>query len=423
MPALGMAQETGRLIAWLKQEDDQVTKGEPIMEVETDKATVEIEASASGVLGGVSAQAGEDIPVGQVVAWILSLDESIPEEETVLEVRAKSVSVSQASASSVSPVAQRMVVEYDLDLSQVKPAGGRVGKADVLAYLEKQSAAGNGARLIPASPKARRIAQENNLDLATIEGSGLEGAVLANDVLTTISAITKDEKLAVAHVEALPVSTVWQRMTERLTQSWVSAPHFYLQREVNASSLIAWREQVLAHTDLRITFTDLLVKLVASALRFHPRVNAAWHQNKILLNSEINIGLAVAVEDGLIVPVIHQADKLGLLQIAERRAELTRLAKDSKLNLNDLQGGTFTVSNLGMFGVDVFNAVLNPPQAAILAVGRIADRVVPVDGQPTVQPMLVLSTSYDHRVVDGARGAAFLETLADLIEEPLRILE
>ena len=423
MPALGMAQENGRLIAWLKQEDEHVTKGEPIMQVETDKATVEIEASATGVLGGVSAQEGEEVPVGQVIGWILSPGESIREGEPPHETHSESTSVTKTPALAVSPVAQRMAAEHGLDLSQVKPNGGRVDKADVLAYLEKHPTAGNEARLIPASPKARRLTEESNLDLAAVDASGPEGAVLTSDVLATLTAFKDVERLAIAPAETIPVSTIWQRMTERLAQSWVNAPHFYLQREVNASRLIAWKEQVVGRTDLRVTFSDLLVKLVASALSLHSRVNAVWQQDKILLNSDINIGLAVAVEDGLIVPVIHQADKLGLLQIVERRAALTRLAKDNELSLDDLQGGTFTISNLGMFGVDVFNAVLNPPQAAILAVGRIADRVVPVDGQPAVQPTLVLSTSYDHRVVDGARGAAFLETLGDLIEDPPRTLE
>jgi pyruvate dehydrogenase E2 component (dihydrolipoamide acetyltransferase) len=212
-------------------------------------------------------------------------------------------------------------------------------------------------------------------------------------------------------------------MAERITQSWTSAPHFYLLREVNASRLIAWRSLSKEHTAKRITYTDLLVKVVAAALRQHPQANAAWNQGKIILNDEINIGLAVAVEAGLIVPVIHQADQLSLSQIADRRDQLVALAQDGRLGLEDLQGGTFTISNLGMYGVDIFNAVLNPPQAAILAVGRIIERVVPTNGQPAIQPMMMLSVSYDHRVIDGARGAQFLETLANLIEEPLILLD
>lgn len=212
-------------------------------------------------------------------------------------------------------------------------------------------------------------------------------------------------------------------MAERVTQSWQSAPHFYLMRDVNASQLLAWRVQAKERSGINITITDLLVRLTAAALREHPRVNAAWIQGEITLNRDINIGLAVAVEEGLFVPVMHQADKLSLSQIAERRQELIDLAQNGKLGLGDLQGGTFTISNLGMYGVDIFNAVLNPPQAGILAVGSITERVVPVGGQPAVEPMLMLSLTYDHRVVDGARGAQFLQTLAANIENPLRLLE
>ncbi|MBC7811117.1 MAG: 2-oxo acid dehydrogenase subunit E2, partial [Burkholderiales bacterium] len=173
----------------------------------------------------------------------------------------------------------------------------------------------------------------------------------------------------------------------------------------------------------KITYTDLLVKVTASALRQHPRLNASWNKDSITLNHDINIGLAVAVEDGLVVPVIHHADTLGLSKLAARRGELVSKAQAGKLSLNDLRGGTFTISNLGMYGVDSFNAIVNPPQVAILAVSRIADRVVPLNGQPAVQPMLTLSLSCDHRVVDGARGAQFLQTLADLIENPMQLLD
>jgi pyruvate dehydrogenase E2 component (dihydrolipoamide acetyltransferase) len=215
---------------------------------------------------------------------------------------------------------------------------------------------------------------------------------------------------------------MWHVMADRLTQAWTTIPHFYLLREVNASRLMAWREKAQKSSTEKITFTDLLVKLTSAALRSHLRLNASWLDDTILLNSEINIGLAVAVDDGLLVPVIHHADGLNLSELASRRSEIVSRAKTGKLSLDDLSGGTFTISNLGMYGVDAFNAIVNPPQAAILAVSRITDRVVPVNGQPGVQPMMTLSLSCDHRVVDGARGAEFLQALADLIEEPMLIL-
>jgi pyruvate dehydrogenase E2 component (dihydrolipoamide acetyltransferase) len=276
-----------------------------------------------------------------------------------------------------------------------------------------------------ASPKARRLAQERGLDLASLAGSGPDGAVLAADVLTAHAL----EPIAAAPAESAPttemlaVSRVWRVMAERVSQAWTTIPHFYLIREVNAHRLVAWRDDAQKRAHNKITYTDLLVKLTAAALRQHPRLNAAWQNETIVLNSGIHIGLAVALDDGLIVPVIHNADQLGLSQLAARRAELASKAQAGKLSLNDLSGGTFTLSNLGMYGVDAFNAIVNPPQAAILAVGRVADRVVPLHGQPAVQPMLTLSLSCDHRAVDGARGAQFLQTLAELIEDPLRLLD
>jgi pyruvate dehydrogenase E2 component (dihydrolipoamide acetyltransferase) len=221
----------------------------------------------------------------------------------------------------------------------------------------------------------------------------------------------------------MTVSRTWQIMAQRLTQSWSEVPHFYLVREVNAGALIDWRTQAQARLNEKLTYTDLLVKLVAAALGKHPRLNARWEKETIVLNEAINIGLAVAVEEGLLVPVVHQADRLGLKEIAARRRALVERANTGKLALNDLQGGTFTISNLGMYGVDAFNAILNPPQAAILAVGRMADRVVPVDGVPAVRPMLTLTLTCDHRTVDGARGAQFLQTLAGYIEDPLGMLD
>src|SRR6185436_11618937 len=217
-------------------------------------------------------------------------------------------------------------------------------------------------------------------------------------------------------------SNVWRIMAERMTASWTTAPHFYLVREVNVSRLVTWRERASKQTGARITYTDLLVKLVAAALVQHPRVNVSWKDGAIAQHAEVNIGLAVALADGLVVPVLQRADTLSLGEIAARREDLVARAQAGKLRPADIQGGVFTISNLGMYGVDAFSAIVNPPQAAILAVGRITDRVIPVDGKPAVQPTMVLTLSCDHRALDGARGARFLGALADLIEEPLTLL-
>ncbi|HJV29767.1 MAG TPA: dihydrolipoamide acetyltransferase family protein, partial [Gaiellaceae bacterium] len=217
---------------------------------------------------------------------------------------------------------------------------------------------------------------------------------------------------------------VWRRMAENTTASWQSVPHFYLEREIDASRLNAWRETARSRPGYeRVSHTDLLVKLVAAALVRHPRVNSRWDGGSIAPGTGVNVGIAVATDDGLVVPVVHDADGLTLRELSERRVQLVDAARAGKLRPDDVSGGTFTISNLGMSGVDSFHAIVNAPQAAILAAGRIVERVVPVDGTPTVRPTLSLTLSFDHRVVDGARGAKFLDTLASLAEEPAGLVD
>lgn len=427
MPALGMAQETGVLLKWLKKEGEQITKGEPLIEIETDKATVELEASASGTLANVTAAPGDEVPVGQVIALILAPGETAEEQRSRRTGGKHGEGPTQVtSAILTSPVAARLAAEHQVDLSQIKPDNQRIQKADVLAYLaqndeDRGSKAEFQPSQQPASPKARRLARERGLELSAVKGSGPAGAVLAQDVLAV-----EVERAAGAVepvvTETLAVSATWRVMVERLSQSWTSTPHFYLLREVASSRLIAWRSLVQQNSGEKITYTDLLVKVVAAALRQHPRLNAAWNEGAIQFNPDINLGLAIATADGLVVPVIHRADTLTLAELAGRRQEVIQRATEGRLKLSDVQAGTFTLSNLGMYGVDAFNAIINPPQAAILAVSRIAERVVPVNGQPAVRPMLTLTLSCDHRVVDGARGAQFLATLARLLEEPLELI-
>ncbi len=441
LPALGMAQETGIIVRWLKAEGQEVTKGEPLVEIETDKATVEIEASASGILANVTGIAGVEIPVGQVIASIIAYEELSQENtlakgetayrNTISDGHAPSQSGDRLPSVTASPLAARIAAEHNLDMETIKPSGKRIQSSDVLAHIQERQTAGpkmtSQARLVPASPRARRLAAEKGKDIATIQGSGPSGAVLVADVQAT-----KTESALIPVVEPLTgitdaqkesaVSHIWRVMAERTTQSWTSVPHFYLVREVNASRLMSWREQIQKRSSEKVTYTDLLMKVLAATLREHPRLNASWHAGSIIFHDEINIGLAVAVDEGLIVPIIHKADKYSVQELARKRKELITEAQAGKLRPQDIQGGTFTISNLGMYGVDAFNAIINPPQAAILSVGRIAERVVPISSQPSVQPMMVLSLSCDHRVVDGARGAQFLAALADLVEEPLGLI-
>ncbi|HSF06965.1 MAG TPA: 2-oxo acid dehydrogenase subunit E2 [Methylomirabilota bacterium] len=427
MPALELAQETGKILKWLKAPGDTVSKGEPIVEIETDKVTVEIEAPASGVLGDVTARAGDVVPVGTTIALIAGAGEAAvarPVPAGAPAVAALSGPVVNVAGQSppaatikASPLARKLAEEHAVDLARVKTNSGRIEKADVLAYVERRKVAraadGTAARLIAASPKARRLAAERGLDIGTLHGSGPGGAILAADV-----GAAKAPLVAAAPPATVGVSNVWRIMAERMTASWTTAPHFYLVREVNVSRLVSWREKASKHTGARITYTDLLVKLVAATIAQHPGMNAAWKDGTIVRNADINLGLAVAIDDGLVVPVVHRADTLKLPELAARREDVVSRAQAGKLRPADIQGGGFTISNLGMYGVDAFNAIVNPPQAGILAVGRIADRVVAVNGQPAVQPTLVLTLSCDHRAIDGARAAQFLGALADLIEEP-----
>lgn len=373
MPALGMAQETGKVLRWHKAEGDVVSKGEPLLEIETDKVTVDVESPADGTLGAVRAAEGDEVPVGEAIASVFAAGENLD------------------AVASTHPVAT--------------PASVAVRNAEPGATLVEQP------RRRLASPKARRIAAERGISIAALAGSGPRGAVVAADV-NAIAPIAEP-------APAAGIPAVWKLMADRTTQSWQTVPHFYLRREVDATRLQSWRAAARGKPGCEeVSYTDLLVKLVAEALRRHPRVNASWQAGAIVPGERVNVAIAVATSDGLVVPVIHDADRLDLEGIAVRRKDVVAAAKDGRLRPEDVTGGTFTISNLGMYGVDSFDAIVNAPQAAILAIGRIVDRLVPVNGLPAVRPTLQLSVSFDHRAVDGARGAEFLDTLASLVEEP-----
>jgi pyruvate dehydrogenase E2 component (dihydrolipoamide acetyltransferase) len=388
MPALEMAQETGKLISWLKKEGEAVIKGEPLLEIETDKAVMEIESPGDGVLAGVKIQAGAEVPVGRTIAWIVRPGEAIPADEVAAESGRKTTTVA-APASAISTPGQ--------SASPAQPA----------------------TQAIKISPKARRLAGERGVNLADVRGSGPGGEILASDILTAAESKAPTSSVAVAGS-----SSISRLMAERTSQSWTTVPHFFVVRDVDAGALNEARQKLGRKIEqstteqsrqVKLTHTDLLVALVARVLQNHPRMNASWSGDGVRRNPDINIGLAMAVDDGVVAPVIHNADKVELGEIAMQRHDLTERARSGKLRPADLAGGTFTISNLGMYGVDAFTAIIIPPQAAILAVGAIADRVVPVDGHPGVRPMMTLTLSSDHRVVDGARAAEFLRDLAAAI--------
>jgi pyruvate dehydrogenase E2 component (dihydrolipoamide acetyltransferase) len=398
LPALGMAQDTGKIVEWLKAEGEAVTAGEPLVVIETDKAAVDLEAPATGILSRVAAQVGDEVPVAQVIAVILAPGEA-----------ALSPIPSPKGGGGPEPEPEPEAIAVP-GVAAASPSG--VGGA-------------NGRR--QASPKARRIAAERGVDLVAVRGSGPGGVVLAADVLAAESATLPAASVAPTATSAVPaaaavdeqsMSTVWRLMAQRTTQSWTTTPHFFLMRELDATAFKQWFAQAEKRATEKLTYTDLLVKVVATALRLHPRLNASWQHGAIVAHDEVNIALAVATADGLVAPVIPRADDLSLSGIARHRAELVARAQTGKTRPSDLQGGTFTISNLGMYGIDAFTAIINSPQAAILAVGALVDRVIPVDGQPAVRPTITLSLSCDHRVVDGARGAQFLATVAELMNDP-----
>lgn len=451
IPVLGMSQDSGRLVAWLKQPGQAVKAGEVLFEVETDKAVVEIEAPVDGVLGPWLVAEGEVAPTAQVVARIYAPGEPV-EGDTVAPVVTDSAAAlpdaltvaagsaapeppppsrdgQPASAPLASPLAARVAAAHHVDLAQVPAPSGKIHKADVLAYLAAAEQAPAGKVL--ASPKARRLAQERGVDLADLRGRGPDGAVLAADVLAwqpPSPAIQPSPTVAAAasmepEPATIPLTSTWRIMAERTTLAWTTTPHFFLQRRALAGALLAWQRSAQSRSEAKITTSDLLVMLCARALALHPQVNHTWQSGGIVASPEINVGLAVAATDGLVVPVIRRADQLSLAEIARVRADLVARARAGRLRLEDVTGGTFTISNLGMFGVERFLAILNPPQAAILAVGAIHDQVLPVDGLPAIRPVLELTVTFDHRVVDGAAGARFLQTLVSLIEDPLHLLD
>jgi pyruvate dehydrogenase E2 component (dihydrolipoamide acetyltransferase) len=385
MPALEMAQETGKLISWLKKEGESVTKGEPLLEVETDKAVMEIESPANGVLAGIKVQAGTEVPVGQTIAWIVSPGEAPPTDEIASVSGRKSTTAAPASASAAS-----------------QPAAP--------AQTSAQSA--------KISPKARRLASERGVNLSDVRGSGPGGEILASDIM----AAAESKPSAPSSTSVSSDSPIARLMAERTTQSWTTVPHFFVTRDVDAGALNEAREKLGPEIEkshgVKLTHSDLLVALVGRVLKNHPRVNSSWGSAGVKTNVDINVGLAMAVEDGVVAPVIAKANEATLAEIATLRRDLTERARSGKLRPADLASGTFTISNLGMFGVDAFTAIIIPPQAAILAVGAISDRVVAVDGTPGVRPMMTLTLSSDHRVIDGARAAEFIRDLADAIAKP-----
>ncbi|MHB8942233.1 MAG: dihydrolipoamide acetyltransferase family protein [Desulfobacteria bacterium] len=390
MPSLGFDMTEGQLARWLKNEGDPVGKGQAIAEIETEKATVEIEAAVSGILARIIVHAGETVPVGTLIGVIAEAGEE----------------VTAVSAPSPSPPAP--------------PPPASVPEAG-------EGAAPSEAR-VKASPVARKMAEEAGLDLSRVKGTGPGGRVVERDVQAAIATGSAPAPPGVpagpAPGAAVPLNRMRKTIARRMTESKATAPHFYITVEINMEDAMKMREQlnVLAPETERISVNDLIVAAAARTLARFPALNASYREGNLEMHSQVNIGIVVALEDGLIPPVVRDADKKPLKRIAAESRALTERARTNKLRSDDLGDGTFTVSNLGMFDVDEFIAIINPPEAAILAVGAVTRRPVAVAGEVRIASLMKTTLSVDHRVADGAQAGRFMQEFKKLLENPVNLL-
>jgi pyruvate dehydrogenase E2 component (dihydrolipoamide acetyltransferase) len=410
LPRLGQGMEMGTIVRWLKNEGDVVAVGEPLYELDTDKVTQEVEAESSGVLLKIAVASGE-VPVGQTVGVIGAEGEDVPVAPAPSETAMSGGSRPDTSATNGAEAVAEPLAETDVsgdsrrdESATDRPQAGRV----------------------KASPLARRMARERGIELASIAGTGPDGRIVAEDVERAgvaaapapVARLAAPVPVATGEVESVPLTNVRRTIARRLTAAWqVPAFELVVSAEMTRANALLARMREL-DPEQRTTVTDLLVKLSAQALVRHPDVNVQLGDDALLRFPSANVGIATAAPQGLVVPVVRGVERLSLAEVSTARADAVGRARDGKLRPDDLEGGTFTISNLGMFGVEQFVAVLNPPQAAILAVGATEDRPVARDGEVVVRPMLTLTLTVDHRAVDGAPAADFLRTLKAFVEEP-----
>ncbi|MCP4644898.1 MAG: 2-oxo acid dehydrogenase subunit E2 [bacterium] len=444
LPQLGQSVEEATIVTWLKQEGDAVKTGDPLFTVQTDKAEIECESSGTGVLRKVLVEPDIEVAVMTVVALVGDADEPLPDLDQYKVDSAPAPAptaaaepapapaqpaapapvaapappvappVAQGPASAISPRARRRAAELGVDPAQATGtgAGGRVMEADVEA-LAKHYAPG---RITPA---AKRVAEQRGIDIAQIAGTGINGKITKQDVLAAKPVRTprpgpQVPPPASGEVRSVPLTPMRRIIAERMGESKYSAPHYYVTVEVDMSEAVAYRKSL---RPLRISFNDLVMFATAQAIREYPMVNARWTGDAIEELGDVNLGFAVALPDGLIVPVVRQVQNLDLEGLNNATKALAEKARTGKLTPDDYSGSTFTISNLGAFGVDQFTAIINQPDSAILAVGRIKDRPVVVDGGIHVRPIMNLTLSSDHRVIDGAVAAQFMGALREILEE------
>ena len=389
MPKLGLTMTEGTIEKWLKQEGDRVEKGELLVEIITEKINFQYEAPASGILRKIFHHEGEVVPVATPIAIIAEESEVIPEVEAIKP---------EVLPEVIKPIAVQKEME--------KPP-----------------------ERIFVSPIAKKIAQEKGIDLSSLKGSGPMGRIVKIDVLRAAERVVGKETAPIApspYGKTIPLKGIRRIIAKRMTESFQNIPHIYLSLEIDMTACLALREQLMEEIEkrakVRLTLTDILVKVGASALKDHPIINSRIEGDQICLLEEINIGVAIALQDGLIVPVIRNADRKSLAEIATTLRDLAQKAREEKLSLEDVGGGTFTLSNMGMLGIDKFNAIINPPECSILGVGRTVEKPVVQGGEIKIKPMAWLSLSSDHRIVDGATAALFLNHIKKLLENPTLLL-
>jgi pyruvate dehydrogenase E2 component (dihydrolipoamide acetyltransferase) len=421
LPRLGQGMESGTIVKWLKGEGEPVKKREPLYELDTDKVTQEVEAEADGVLLKIVVDSGE-VEVGRTIAFIGSEGEDVPSGNGAAPAATEEKADDAAEAEPEAQEEGSPAEEMDDERERGRQAAAATAEAATGAVAD---APARPDGRVKASPLARRLAREKGIDIATLSGSGPEGRIVAEDVERGAVAAPKAAPAAAAaapsgEVEEIELTSIRKTIARRLTEAW-QAPVFQLTVSVDMTRSLELRERLVARLregETKPTVSDLLTKVAASALLRHPAVNAHFAGDKILRFPSAHVGIAVAAPNGLVVPVIRDADRKTIQEIATDRAALVGRARDGKLQREDLADGTFTISNLGMYGIEQFVAVLNPPQAAILAVGSTEPKPVVRDGQVEVRPMMSMTITCDHRAIDGADGAEFLRTVKELLEEP-----
>jgi pyruvate dehydrogenase E2 component (dihydrolipoamide acetyltransferase) len=443
MEALSPTMEEGRLVKWLKKEGDTVKSGEPIAEVETDKAVMELVARADGVLRKQILTEGTPAPVGQLVGVIAGADENIdsivagagggaaggaaatkPAEQVVAKAQ------ESAGASSVPRGAGQSQGEASMPPQQKSAGAPPQSPGPGAQPPAPNGAQGNGGR-VRSSPLARRLASERGVDLGTMQGSGPGGRIVKRDIESAVAsggqaaarAATPIRPRSDADFDDQPLTQIRKTIARRLSESIGPIPTFYLTAEIDLSRASELRDAMLATgEEFKVSFNDIILKATATALAQHPEVNAHWLGDKIRYHNRVHLGMAVATDDGLIVPVIFDADQKRMSEISAEAKALAKKARERKLKPEEYTGSTFSVSNLGMFGIDQFTAIINPPEVAILAIGAVEEKPIVVDDEIVVQKRLRITMSCDHRVVDGAVGAKFLQTLRRMLENPLMLV-